>query len=292
MGTSGWNRPSANQPTVKNGGAKAPNLGKGILAGLVVCVLALGVLYFMRDAEKPAAKKIEKKPTKIAEVTPAAAPKVEKKKEPEDKIELRPVGKGRVMKYVNGRQAWLYPRRNDEAKWGVVTTSLMRADAPLYQRIFHNPADLHIAFILQHEPGDPFGDGLDTSNFTQHFLEAVKDPVLVSHDDSEEAKELKRAVNEAKAELKAMYDAGENIDNFVNDTIKTYQELGQYREEIDKQIEELSRDPEVTKEEMTKFIDAANEMLKKKGLSDTKVPRSIWKRIERNQKHLLFQQPE
>ena len=51
MGNSGWNKPSAaNQPTVKKGGAKAPKLGKGILAGLVVCVLALGVLYVMRDS--------------------------------------------------------------------------------------------------------------------------------------------------------------------------------------------------------------------------------------------------
>ena len=49
--SSGWNRPSANQPTAKKGGAK-PNFGKGILAGLVVCVLALGVLYVMRDSDQ------------------------------------------------------------------------------------------------------------------------------------------------------------------------------------------------------------------------------------------------
>lgn len=288
----GWNGSGGAAATpkapVKKGGAK-PNFGKGIISGLVVCVLALGVLYFMRDAEKPAAKKAEKKPAKIAEVTPAVAPTNTVAAVPAKKkydVEIRKLPHGEIMKYINGKQAWAYPHQ-DPAVYGAATTHLDRAKLTIEERIFPNVVDRDIAYLLSYEPGDEFGE-LPTKGFTQRFLKSLKDPIIVSHTDTEEEKALKRAVNEAKIELKARYDAGEDIEHIIEDTVKTYQDLGQYRAEVDKEIVKLSRDPAVTKEEMQQFIDAANEMLQKKGIRSAKVTGIIWNRIERNKRKMQF----
>lgn len=271
---------------------KKPSPVRGLVAGVVVVALAVVAYFaFFSGSEKPQAEKSDKGRGRIKEVTPARAPtnKVEVAKKKYN-VEVKKLPDGKLMKYVNGKQAWLYPRIED--KYGVVTSSLDRTSESIHTRIFHTVADRHLAFLLMHEPGDEFGDGLQTKGFTQLFLKSLTEPIIVSKDDTEEEKELKRAVIETKIDLKARYDAGEDIEHTIEDTIKTYQELGQYKSEIKKEIDKLSRDPAVTKEEMQQFVDAANEMLKKKGISAARVPGGIWKRIERNQKKMMFQNPK
>ena len=58
MATSGWNRPSANKPITPR---KTNSVAKGLVAGLIVVILAAIAAYFIFSSP-------ERKPTKVAKV--------------------------------------------------------------------------------------------------------------------------------------------------------------------------------------------------------------------------------
>ena len=97
------------------------------------------------------------------------------------------------------------------------------------------------------------------------FLESLKEPIIIKDDDSEYDKELKRAVRDAKIELKAAYDRGENIEDILLRSREEMQKLGRYKQELKTMtIQGLSN--AATAEEMDDYIQAANKMLEAKGI--------------------------
>ena len=276
--TGGWNRPSANQPTAKKGGAKAPNLGKGILAGLVVCVLALGVMYFLRDAEKPAAKKAEKKPTAIKEVTPAPAPVAVS--------DAPAVKKTRVQLH---RERGCYTNEygyvfNKPTSKHVITNDTANAYKSLADEIFRNSADRKIGNLLLIPPGTAIVGSLPKNfygpAFVKSFLKSIEAPELVSHADSPEVAELKRAVLDAKIELKARYDAGEDIGAIMANEHNELQNLGLYRNELEAEVRKLAHRSDLTMADMEDFVAAANKMLTDRGAEPMKMPRMALLRFQ------------
>ena len=279
--TSGWNRSTGNQPTKRD--AKAPSKRKGLVAGLVT-VIALGALclwMFSGDEEAAASKKKDR--GLIKEVTPAAAPKAKpaEPEKPKHKVEVKKLPNGQLMKYVDGKEVWAYPRQ-DPAKYGAVTSSMAQACRQLEQRVFDCTSDKQLAYLANYRPGDEFGDGLDTRAFTKNFLKSLETPIIVMHDDPENVAELKRGVIELRKELKARYDAGEDIKKLVDDTIADYQRMGAYKMEITKAIQNLAKDPDVTQEEMDAFVNEANKMLDAKGLTRAVLTGAVRKRIAIN----------
>lgn len=172
------------------------------------------------------------------------------------------------MKYVNGQKAWMFPR--DDYHGPVMTTGVHRVQS-LAERTFKYNSDLEIAALLLARPGSMAIGNPDYDRwFTRDFLRSFNDPALPSHEDTDEQKELKRAVAEVKGDLKARYDAGEDLAKIMSDARKELRELSAYKEELEEQVKRLSKDEKATAEDIEDCITAANKMLEERGLPPLK----------------------
>lgn len=212
----------------------------------------------------------------IKEAKPALPSKpVEEKK----KVEVKKLEDGRLMKYVNGEPVWKTPKID----YGVVETNKVNPEnLPIEYRVFRHSADRKIAGLLLIEPGtEIIGDeGSMFRDFDKKLLKSITEPIIISEDDSEEVKELKRAVREAKIDLKARMDAGEDIGKTMSDTWHQLQELGLYREELRKEVAKYAHDKNISKEDMEDFVKAANTMLEQRGGMPITMPEFYKHRLE------------
>lgn len=157
----------------------------------------------------------------------------------------------------------------------VITNKMDEADRPLEERVFSNSADQKIAGLLLLEPGEMLiGDAssLFGKSFTRAFLRSIETPIIVTEEDDEATAELKRAVRDTKIELKARYDAGEDIGKLMLHERDELQALGLYREELKKEIQKLARDKDMSEEDMEDFVKAANVMLEDRGGKPLQMP--------------------
>ena len=152
---------------------------------------------------------------------------------------------------------------------------------PLYERIFKNSADRTIAGLLVVEPGDDLiGSDEPSPWFLKSFLRSLETPVIPTKDDSEEAAALKKAVLETKIELKARMDAGEDIVKILTDTRRELRELGAYREELKKLVDNYRRKEAKSSDDLEDMVEAANKMLEDRGLKKIVMPEFYYKQIE------------
>ena len=178
------------------------------------------------------------------------------------------------------------------AHWGhkklrpVMVHEIDRSQMPLFEQIFLNSADKTIAGLLVIEPGtDLIGDDTFDESFVKAFLKSIEQPIIVTKDDDEETKALKRAVIETKIELKSRLDAGEDIAKTLTDIRRELRELGAYRQEIKSLIDEKSRSHAVTTQDMRDLVEAANVMLEERGAKPIVMPEFYYHKLEiRNQK--------
>ena len=271
-----WNRPSENVGAKE---VRSPKSGvlKGALAGLCVVVLAGVAIWLISGGETRQDAASAKGRGRIKEVTPAKGPKSESADAAPQKAKP-PTAK---PDHPQTNQ-WGNPKH-----WGSIklrpahTSRIDRASLPISYTAFEHMAERDIAGLLTIEPGTfmiaavEFGD-----DFIQSFKESLKSPALVTQDDSEEVKELKRAVNEAKAELKARMDAGEDIAKIMNDTRKELYELGAYRDELQKMIDEATLKKETTREDAEDIVAAANKMLEERGAKKIVMPEMFYHSVE------------
>lgn len=251
--------------------AKKPSPVRGLVAGAVIVAAVVGCYFaFFSGSAKPQKEVVVKEPTKIKEVTPVAAPKAkEVPDKPQKVVEIRKVGDGKIMKYVNGKPAWMYPR--DDYHGPVFTSGVHRVKT-IEELTFKNLADRHIAGLLMIEPGDTIvGEAHYDPTFVKHFLKSFQEPEVPMPGDTEEQKELKRAVAEVKGELKARYDAGEDVMKILNDERENLRQLGAYKQELEQQVRQLSKDGNVSAKDIEDFVAAANQMLEKRGVKPMKI---------------------
>ena len=258
----GWNRPNtANQPVVKQGGTKSPSLMKGIIVGAVAVVVGIVCIFaFSGKSERPAGK-IDEGRGRIKEVKPAKARtnKVEKAEDTTPK----PLPPQRVGETRDGKI--LLPNGKLHVVKGVITNTCGQAKRP-YQ-IFNHMSENVIAGLLSIKPGEGLvGTPRYNGRLTKDFIESLKTPIIPTQDDSDYARELKRAVNEAKIELKAAYDRGEDIEEILLNERKELQKLAAYKQELKAMTLQGLKEAE-TAEEMDDYIAAANKMLEAKGIA-------------------------
>ena len=245
---------------------------RGLAAGVLVVVVAVVAFWFFaqRRPEKPADKK-EKKATKIVEVKPApAAPVKVKEPTPEPPKPIDPNARPtKVGETVNGYIK--LPSGRIHRVLGVVTNSATASIKGKYE-IFHHSCENEIAGFLAMEPGQGLvGTPRYNGRFTRDFLESIKHPIVISKDDSQEDAALKNAVIQAKIDLKAAYDRGEDIEQIMLDTRKEMQDLARYKQELKQQLHEMVKEnSEMTTEDMEDLVKAANQMLEAKGIAPMK----------------------
>ena len=133
--------------------------------------------------------------------------------------------------------------------------------------IFEQHVDNEIAAVLATEPGTMIiGNRAYGEAFERRFLNSIKKPIIVKEDDSDYDKSLKRSVIQAKIEMKAAFDNGEDIGKMMADARDELAKLGRYRAELEKTAtREIAKAK--TDEEVEIVIDAVNKMLESKGIA-------------------------
>lgn len=273
MATSGWNRPSANKPITPR---KNNSVAKGLIAGLIVVIVAAIAAYFIfSSSERKPTKEIkQKKNAQIAEVTPAAAQTYQESPKPEEpKPEIRVLEDGRLMKYhPDGSPAWAYPRKPESAH--PVTNGLRRVKT-FEEEVFANSSDVEIAWLLTTEPGEQIiGDYDYSRNFEKRFLADAEKPIVIAPDDPDNVKELKQAVIDVRKEMMLKYKLGENVADIMAESRKELQEVGLYREELKEQIRQMAKEggDELSEDDAKDLVKAANKMLEERGAKPIKMP--------------------
>ena len=268
-------------PTVNTGKAKAPPKRGGlryvVLGGVVVAIAAIIAVIMQTSRHGDTEQGQEAKRKDIAgKVSPVKIGIVE--------------GVDAIPEPATPKQVVTEPKTNqwgNPAHWGhkklrpSQVHRLDRSTLPLYEQIFPNSADRDIAGLIVIEPGtDLIGSDEFDERFVKSFLKSIESPIIIGKDDSEEEKALKRAVIETKIELKARYDAGEDIAKILTDTRRELRELGAYREDLKNHLDELRRDGNLTVDEMKDYVEAANVMLEERGAKKIVLPEFYYRQIE------------
>lgn len=239
----------------------------------VVVVVGCGVAWWLsQGGDKPSApaEKVKTKKTALAEeVKPAKAPapaeKIEPIKPPRIPFKDRP---------TNGMNA------AELRKWRALnrpppgyTNDTSRTEAPPKYAIFRHRSENEIAAYLTMKPGEGMvGTPVYGKRFREDFLKSLETPILIDKEkDSLEDQELKKAMIETKADLKARMDAGEDIGEILLQTRKEYQELARYKMTIQDELRKLYKDDSLTMQDMDDFVEAANKMLEDKGIAPIKM---------------------
>lgn len=134
--------------------------------------------------------------------------------------------------------------------------------------IFKHYSENAIAGILSQEPGmNAIGTIKYGKNFEKSFLESLSAPIIINDDDSEDTKNLKRAVADAKKELQDAYNRGEDICKIMQEAREDIKYLARYKMQIQAQVMEYAHDENNSAEDVTDMIKAANELLSQKGIA-------------------------
>ena len=263
---SGKRKPRGTGTRKRGTGKKPSGVFKGALAGVIVIAAAVGAWFLLTKGTgngELGTDNRPKKPAKIVEATPAPAPAEKKVAEP-PKIDpdARPT---KVGETVNGYIK--LPSGRIHRVLGVITNSATASIKGKYE-IFKHSSENEIACYLSMKPGEGLvGTPRYNGRFKRDFLESLKEPIDISPDDTPENVELKRAVIEAKKDLKAALDRGEDIEQIMLDTRREMQDLARYKQELQQQMHEIVKSKEMTTKDIEDLLNAANEMLDAKGIA-------------------------
>ncbi len=258
------------------GGSKPSGAFKGAIAGVIVVAAAVGVWFFLTQKQETAKPDTEtKKPSRIAEVTPAPAAPVKavepKAVEPKEE-KPKPLPPQRIGETRDGKV--LLPDGTLHTVKGVITSGVARVS--LIDRTFKHDTDCMLAHLLVVEPGEGFvGDSESIySGFEKEFLKTLDDPIVYDKNDSDYVKELKMGVQALRQELLDARANGESIEKVLIDTRDQLQQLGLYRQELEEQVLRMSEDG-MSQQDYNDLITAANQMLEERGSKPLELPSTV-----------------
>ena len=249
---------------------KKPSPVRGLLAGAVLVAAVCGAYFaFFSGGEKSQKVIADKKPTRIKEAKPATAPT--------NAVPAKP--KKKWPKWMKVPDDWDKPyppqaywpdgRLKEHSRYvKVITNKVSKANMPVEEQTFSNHAEQDIAALLIMEPGDTIvGSGPTYGKaFVKQFLKSLETPIEFSDEDTPFQRDLKKSVIETKKDLKARYDAGEDIAKIMNDSFKELKELSLYRQELEDQVARIRKDKgDLSDEDYKDLLDAANKMLEERG---------------------------
>ena len=240
---------------------------RGIAAGAIVIALAAGSWYLLKQSHVESAHNVkEKKTSRIVEATPAIpARSVAPTPEPPPPKEV-PYWERESPEGLTFRQKmkWNIHHRPPAA----YTNNTSQTEQPPAYAIFDTRSDNSIAALLTVPPGTAaVGDPEYELWFTRDFLKSLETPIIVTKDDTPEEAQLKRDMIAAKIDLKARYDAGEDIALIMKETREELQRLSVYRTEIESAFREMTSKHGITEQDVDDFVESANIMLEAKGLA-------------------------
>lgn len=249
---------------------KKPSALRGVVAGLVVVALAAAcVAVFMGKGEKPV-DKAAKERGRIKEVKPAKAATNAPTAEVREK----------APKALSLKERSAIARHERNVKNGIrdfvppAYTSVV-SNARHETTLFSNEAESWLAVLLTLEPGEGIiGDPeeLFGPRFRKQLEASVVSKIEDGPDDTAEDKEMKQMVRDAKKEIFERIRSGEDGCQIFKETFKEIQQLGLYKEELEGEVRKAIKDGKYSDDDVKDLLDAANVMLKDRGVEGIKMP--------------------
>ena len=111
--------------------------------------------------------------------------------------------------------------------------------------------------------------------FDRDFLNSMLSKIEIHDDDDEKTREVKQSVIDAKKEIARLCkEEGRNPSDIMNDYAKGMYEIGRYQKDIEEELIRAKKS-DMSDSDLTDYWNAANELLKKKGLEPIKMPSLI-----------------
>lgn len=249
-----WNRPSESKPVAAK---KKGTWQRGLLAGVLVVALGCIAVWMMRPPSEDEAREGAEKSRTIKESTPTK-PKTQKADVASQKKKPVQIAQAAAQKPATNAA----PRKLKLWEKGIRVPKTK----PAPPKRFKYDAEEDIAFFLETEPGETiFGEIPFDHRFIAQLKESFKEPVEIKPDDSEELKQLKKAIQETKDDLQKRMAAGEDIAQLFADSRHQLIELGNYRRDIINEMMEIAKSDDTSREDFEVYVKAVNAMLEKKG---------------------------
>ena len=169
-------------------------------------------------------------------------------------------------------------------RW-IDTNDLHIVRHPQKRKLFTHACDNQIATLLTFDPTRmaPFLVGRRPPygrQFVEDFKASLSDlPEAHDEGDTPEEAEVRKAVIETKAELKARMDAGEDIAQIMNDTQKELDRLCQYHAELKRELKRIERDETFSDEDVRGYVASANRLLEKQGIAGFTMPNLLHRQV-------------
>lgn len=269
-----WNKPT--NTDVKTTGKQAPKF-RGLIAaviGIVVCAVA--GLFVLFSPDEAAKAEMSTRPKAIRDVGTNVAARVAEPEPDKNSIEWLKANDPRFQippgsyRKANGRLYTPEGRRILERPANRVI-HLNKG-----KKVFQHQAENQIARLLSIEPGKMFiGNMHYGPQFVESFKRSIAEPTLVTADDDEETKALKRHINEVKADLRARMDNGEDICKIMKETEDDLRSLSTFKLNIQKDLNAAKLDENVSAEDYELYVEAANKMLEERGLKKITAPKIV-----------------
>lgn len=130
--------------------------------------------------------------------------------------------------------------------------------------LFENEIDVMIADALTIKPGERYLDFTIDKNFINRFKETIKTPIPEHERDTEDDKQLKALVAQARQELKAMMDNGEDIAEFMQKHRDEMNKIADYSDQIHEFVNEMCETDSI--EAVEEFMAESNKLLAEYGI--------------------------
>ena len=264
--------------------ARNPSPLRGVVAGILVAALAAGAYFlFFAGTAKPKPRQVPKgRSSQIAEVKHAPAPKPQQEKvEPEKPKELPPQRIGELRNGYRLLPSGRLHRVKGEIHVGGKPTTLI-------EKTFPHGSDRMIAYLLTAEPGGTMiGDSESIMRgFNEVFAKSLKDEIVIAPDDTDEVKELKQSVLDARREIQGRMADGRSAEEVMIEARNQLLELTLYHDELKQQVIRLAEDG-MTQKDYDELIGAANLMLEERGIGKIQMPKFVGDAIEMRYRHKM-----
>lgn len=131
-------------------------------------------------------------------------------------------------------------------------------------RIFDNEFENFVMDIVTCIPGERFIEVPLDETFDEMFKVSLTNKIVILDTDSEETKEIKQAVIDAKDEVRREMDAGRRPSEVVAESRRELNKIADYRDQLQKAFDQLALEAK-TPQEIIDYCNEANEILKEYG---------------------------
>ena len=264
-----WNGSTGVKPHVPQ--PKKSMATRGLVAGLIVAIGAVGVLVFLMKAEHPSDERQMKATSAISEAKPALTTQTNTTQAPASQVAT-------IEKAVATPALTNAPAHKTKLWEKGIRVAKARSEAP---KRFKHDVEEDIAFFIETEPGAMiFGEIPYDQRFVEQLIESFKDPVEINPDDSDDLKELKKLVQETKRDLERNMKAGIDLAELFRQSRQQLMEMGSYRREAIETMMDIAVDSKANGTEFEAFVEAMNKNFEAKGIKPFTPTQMTYKLLE------------